>query len=284
MKKGLVLEGGAMRGLFSAGIIDVMMEQHIGVDGLIGVSAGAAFGCNFISNQPGRAIRYNMKYCNDPRYCGFRTFLKTGDIFGADFCYHEIPEKLDIFDSEAYAKSETAFYVVCTDVKTGQAVYHRCENNVEEDLLWMRASASMPLASRIVEIGEEKLLDGGVADSIPLKYFESIGYEKNIVVLTQPKGYIKKKNKALPLMRKALKAYPNFLETVAKRHEVYNGETAYVEEREEKGAALVLRPAETLPVGRVEHDPQKLQAAYEIGRCTAEDRLEDIRNFLKDEK
>ena len=150
MKKGLVLEGGAMRGLFSAGIIDVMMEEVIGVDGLIGVSAGAVFGCNFISNQPGRAIRYNMKYCNDPRYCSIRSLVKTGDMFGVDFCYHEIPEKLDVFDGAAYEASKTPFYVVCTDVETGKAVYHLCESNVEKDLLWMQASASMPLASRMV--------------------------------------------------------------------------------------------------------------------------------------
>ena len=280
MKKGLVLEGGAMRGLFSAGIIDVMMEEGIGVDGLIGVSAGAVFGCNFISNQPGRAIRYNMKYCNDPRYCSIRSLVKTGDMFGVDFCYHEIPEKLDVFDGAAYEASKTPFYVVCTDVETGKAVYHRCENNVREDLLWMQASASMPLASRMVEIGGKKYLDGGVADSIPLSYFESIGYEKNIVVLTQPKGYVKKKNKALPLMRRTLKEYPDFLETVAHRHEVYNDSTAYVERREAEGAALVLRPEESLPVGRVEHDPEKLRVVYDIGRKMAKERIEEIKDFL----
>lgn len=280
MKKGLVLEGGAMRGVFSAGVIDVMMEHHIGVDGLIGVSAGAAFGCNFISKQPGRAIRYNMKYCNDPRYCSIRSLIKTGDMFGADFCYHEIPEKLDLFDTEAYEKEPTAFYVVCTDVETGKAVYHRCENNVAADILWMQASASMPLASRIVEIDGKKYLDGGVADSIPLAFFEAEGYERNIVVLTQPKGYVKKKNKALPLMRRALKDYPEFLATAAKRHEVYNASTAYVEKRETEGAALVLRPDEALPVGRVEHDPEKLRATYEIGRRLAESRLDEIQSFL----
>ena len=280
MKKGLVLEGGAMRGLFSAGIIDVMMEEGVGVDGLIGVSAGAVFGCNFISRQPGRAIRYNMKYCNDPRYCSVRSLVKTGDMFGVDFCYHEIPEKLDVFDGAAYEASKTPFYVVCTDVETGKAVYHLCESNVEKDLLWMQASASMPLASRMVEIDGGKYLDGGVADSIPLQYFESIGYEKNIVVLTQPKGYVKKKNKALPLMRRTLKEYPDFLETVAHRHEVYNDSTAYVERREKEGAALVLRPEESLPVGRVEHDPEKLRAVYDLGRKLAKDRLDEIKAFL----
>lgn len=279
MKKGLVLEGGAMRGLFTAGILDVMMEQNIPVDGIIGVSAGAAFGCNYKSNQPGRVIRYNTQYCNDPRYCSVRSLIKTGDLFGSEFCYHVIPEELDVFDANTYENSPIEFFVVCTDVITGNPVYHLCENNVQEDLEWMRASASMPLASRIVEIGEEKLLDGGVADSIPLAYFESIGYEKNIVILTQPAGYMKKKNKALPLMRKALKDYPQFLETAANRHEVYNESTAYVEQQEKKGAAYVIRPAEPLPIGRVEHDPEKLRKVYEIGRETGEARLQEIKAF-----
>ena len=221
-----------------------------------------------------------MKYCNDPRYCSVRSLVKTGDMFGVDFCYHEIPEKLDVFDGAAYEASKTPFYVVCTDVETGKAVYHLCESNVEKDLLWMQASASMPLASRMVEIDGKKYLDGGVADSIPLQYFESIGYEKNIVVLTQPKGYVKKKNKALPLMRRVLKDYPDFLETAAHRHEVYNDSTAYVERREKEGAALVLRPEESLPVGRVEHDPEKLRVVYDLGRKLAKERLDEIKAFF----
>lgn len=282
MKTGLVLEGGAMRGMFSMGVVDVLMEEGLTFDGLIGVSAGAAFGCNVKSKQPGRVIRYNMAYSRDPRYCSFHSLRKTGDLFGVDFCYHEIPEKLDPFDEATYEENPLPFYVVCTDVETGQAVYHLCENDIKKDIRWMQASASMPLAARIVEIDGGKYLDGGVADSIPLSYFQSIGYEKNLVILTQPKDYVKTKNKALPLMKRAFKDYPDFLSTIAHRHEVYNDTLAYIEEQEKTGNTLVIRPDASLPIGRVEHDPKKLREVYDIGRrkgaaCSAE-----IRAFLKE--
>lgn len=281
MKTGLVLEGGAMRGMFTAGVSDVLMEKGFKFDGLIGVSAGAVFGCNIKSGQPGRAIRYNMAYSRDPRYCSFHSLRKTGDLFGVDFCYHEIPEKLDIFDESAYKENPLPFYVVCTDVETGKAVYHLCENEIQKDIQWMQASASMPLAARIVEIDGGKYLDGGVADSIPLRYFQSIGYEKNLVILTQPKGYVKTKNKALPLMKRIYKSYPNFLSTVAHRHEVYNDALAYIEEQEKTGNTLVIRPAAPLPVGRVEHDPEKLRKTYDLGRQSAEDFMTTIKSFLE---
>ena len=280
MKTGLVLEGGAMRGLFSMGICDVLMERDITFDGLIGVSAGAVFGCNVKSHQPGRVIRYNTTYCNDPRYCSFRSLLKTGDLFGVDFCYYELPEQLDLFDRPTYERSELPFYVVCTDVETGKAVYHLCENNIDKDIKWMQASASMPLASRMVNIDGRNYLDGGVADSVPLRYFQSIGFEKNIVILTQPQGYIKGKNKALPLMKRVFRKYPAFVNTIAHRHEVYNETSAYIEEQEQKGNTLVLRPKEPLPVGRVEHDAAKLRAAYDLGRKCAEEHWEDILAFM----
>ena len=217
MKHGLVMEGGAMRGLFTAGVIDVMMEEGIGFDGAIGVSAGAVFGSNYKSNQPGRVIRYNLRFCQDPRYSSFRSLAKTGDLFGADFCYREIPDHLDPFDREAYESSPMDFYVVATDVHTGKPVYHNCRKGDREDLDWFRASASMPLAARIVEVGGYQLLDGGISDSIPLKYLESVGYDRNVVILTQPMGYEKKKNKALPLMKAAYSQYPDLLKTMARR-------------------------------------------------------------------
>ncbi len=281
MKKGLVLEGGAMRGMFTAGVIDVMMESGIDFDGMIGVSAGAAFGCNFKSRQIGRAIRYNMKYCNDERYCGFKTLLKTGDIYGVDFCYRQIPDELDIFDAETYKNNPIEFYVVCTDVITGEAVYHKCGDVAKDDLEWMRASASMPLVSRIVETGGRKLLDGGIADSIPLKYFESIGYNKNVVVLTQPEGYQKKKNKALPLMRIKLCRYPNFLKAVRRRHNMYNDTTEYIKSKEQSGQALVIRPPHPLNVGAVEHNPERLKEVYDLGRATALLHINRIKEFLE---
>ena len=169
MKKGLVLEGGAMRGLFTSGIIDVMMEAGIEPDGLIGVSAGAAFGCNYKSRQPGRAIRYNKRYARDKRYCSWQSWLKTGDLFNAEFGYHVIPKKYDLFDDKAFEQNPMEFYAVCTDVETGLPVYKKLEESTHLTYDWIRASASMPLASKVVELEGRKVLDGGVADSIPLK-------------------------------------------------------------------------------------------------------------------
>ena len=191
MKTGLVLEGGAMRGMFTAGVLDAMMNNNITVDGTIGVSAGATFGCNFKSKQIGRTIRYNMKYSKDPRYVGIRSLIKTGDLYGADFCYREIPEKLDVFDTKTYQENPMAFYVVATDVNTGKPVYHLCPTGEADDIEWYRASASMPLVSRIVKINGLELLDGGISDSIPIKKFREMGYEKNILILTQHDGYRK---------------------------------------------------------------------------------------------
>ncbi|MBE5794978.1 MAG: patatin family protein [Clostridiales bacterium] len=280
MKTGLVLEGGAMRGLFSAGVTDVLMEEGITFDGAIGVSAGAAFGCNVKSRQIGRALRYNTAYCNDPRYCSFRSLLKTGDLYGAEFCYSTIPYELDPFDVETYNQNPMNFYVVCTDVETGEAVYHNCPESNAESMQWFRASASMPLVSRIVEVGGYRLLDGGIADSIPLEAFEKLGYNHNLVILTQPEGYVKKPNKAMPLMRLALGKYPKLLNTIANRHIIYNQQVAYAESRQANGAALILRPEAPLDMSRTEHDAEKLRAAYHHGQEVARKNLDQIRVFL----
>ena len=219
MKTGLILEGGAMRGMFTAGVLDVLMEQGITVDGMVGVSAGAVFGCNYKSHQIGRTIRYNTTYCNDKRYASFRNLLRTGNLYSEDFCYHEVPEKLDPFDDKVFRESPMDYFVVCTDVRTGDPIYHKCRTGDAEDVRWMEASASMPLAAKIVKIGHYGLLDGGVADSIPIRFFESIGYKRNLIILTQPKGFVKKKNPMLPAIRARYLRYPAFVEAVADRHE-----------------------------------------------------------------
>ena len=279
-KTGLVLEGGAMRGLFSAGILDVMLENGLKTDGLIGVSAGAAFGCNFKSGQGGRAVRYNKRFCRDPRYCSWNSWLRTGDLFGADFCYHELPEKLDPFDCSAYERNPMEFYLVCTDVLTGKAVYRNCPKADAECFEWMRASGSMPLVSRMVPIGGGRYLDGALADSIPLRFFESIGYGKNIVILTQPEGYRKKASGALPLLKFVYRKYPALVRTMEMRHIHYNEEVEYVERQAEAGHVLLLRPETVLPVKRISHDPELLQQTYDAGRELGRKKLPELRRFL----
>lgn len=281
MKTGLILEGGAMRGMFTCGAVDLMMENKVRYDGICGVSAGAVFGCNYKSGQAGRAIRYNTAYSKDPRYCSLRSLIKTGDLYGVDFCYHEIPEKLDPFDNDTFTADPTEFYVVCTDVDTGEAVYHKCESGVGEDLEWMRASASMPLVSRIVEAGGRRLLDGGIADSIPLEFFRSIGYEKNVVILTRPRGYVKYPSKMLPLMKAFLRKYPALLDAIKIRHEKYNETTHRIFEAEKRGDVFVICPRDTLPINRVEKDPDVLNKVYANGRDTCFELFDDLKHFLE---
>ena len=277
---GLVLEGGAMRGLFTAGVIDVMMENGIDFPVVTGVSAGAAFGCNYKSKQPGRVLRYNLKYCREPRYCSFRSLLKTGDIFGAEFCYHTIPDKLDYFDRETFADNPQRFFVVCSDVETGRPYYRELTRVDDESLDWIRASASMPLVSRVVEINGKRFLDGGVTDSIPLRFGEG-HCPRNIVVLTQPRDYTKKPVSFVAAYRRSLRKYPKMLKAVQTRYLMYNEQRLYVFRQEKAGRALVICPDEKLEIGRIEHDPEMIQKTYDLGRQVAERRLDDIRRFIE---
>ncbi len=280
-KRGLVLEGGAMRGLWTAGVIDVMMEHDIWPDGLIGVSAGAAFGCNYKSRQVGRAIRYNTKYARDSRYSGVKSWLTSGNYYNAEFGYHTMPKELDVFDDDAFNKNPMAFYVVCTDVLTGNPVYQLLSEATEETYDWIRASASMPLASKVVELQGRKLLDGGVADSIPLEYFESIGYRRNVVILTQPAGYQKEHNKLMALMRLSLRHYPKMIEAMDKRHLMYNRQLQYVAQAEQEGRCLVIRPEDKIPIGHISHDASQMRLVYEQGRRVGEKYLDRIKAFYE---
>lgn len=281
MKKGLVLEGGAMRGLFSAGVIDVFMENNINFDGMAGVSAGACFGCNLKSKQHGRCLRYNKRFARDRKYCSLWSLITTGDLYGAEYCYDIVPNKLDIFDRETFFKNPMEFYTVATDVETGKGEYtlHEKDENLLE---YIRASASMPLVSRIVEINGRKFLDGGIADSIPLKFMESKGYEKNIVVLTQPRDFVKTPSKSIKLIEKLYKKYPLFVKAMANRHNMYNETLEYIKKSEDAGRTLVIAPKTKLPVGRIEKNPDKLQECYDIGREICLEQLDRIKKFLED--
>lgn len=280
VKKGLVLEGGAMRGMFTCGVLDVFMENDIEFDGAAGISAGATFGCNIKSKQPGRALRYNLKYCKDWRYCSVRSLIKTGDLYGAQFCYHDIPDKLDIFDRETFKNNPMEFYLAATDVETGRPVYHKCTDGGELDILWMRASASMPAVSHLVEINGRKFLDGGITDAVPFKFMEYKGYNRNVIVLTQPEGYRKEKSKATAMFDVMLRKYPNAAKAMRRRPQMYNKQMSDIKLREISGAALVIRPMESLGISRTENDPGELQRVYDLGREVAENRLNEIQDYL----
>ena len=281
MKTALILEGGAMRGMFTCGVTDVFLENGIEFDGAAGISAGAVFGCNFKSRQPGRALRYNKRYGRDPRYCSLRSLIKTGDLYGVDFCYRQIPGVLDPFDRDAFRETPMAFYVGATDVVTGEAVYHRLEDGGSDDIRWMRASASMPLVSRPVPIDGRLLLDGGIVDAVPFAYMEGLGYRRNVAVLTQPKGYRKSPAKGMALFRLGLRKYPAVVEAMARRHERYNAQMDQIDAREAAGEMLVIRPETGLGISRTERDPEQLERVYRLGRDQGERRLEEGRAYLK---
>ena len=280
-KSGLIMEGGAMRGMFTAGAIDVLMEHGVTFDGAVGVSAGAAFGCNYKSHQPGRAVRYNLRYCKDPRYCSIRSFLRTGDLYGAEFCYHTLPYMLDPFDFDTYNRDPMVFYVACTDARTGKPVYRRCDKADDLTFAWMRASASMPMVSRPVEIGDRMLLDGGISDSIPFVFMETRGYNRNLVILTRPRDYVKKPSSMGPLVRRLLRDYPKTAEAMARRAEAYNRCREQLFRREKAGEIFVLCPEKALPIHRIEHDPAKIQTVYDLGRAEMDRRRSELLEFLK---
>lgn len=279
-KSALVMEGGAMRGMFTCGVLDVFMENGIKFDACAGVSAGATFSCNFKSGQAGRALRYNKKYSKDPKYCSIRSLIKTGDLYGADFCYREIPDCLDIFDKKAFRENPMPFYVAATDVYTGKPVYHNCTKGDERDVLWMRASASMPVLARIVEVDGYRLLDGGISDPVPYKYMEDLGYNRNVIILTQPDNYKKRRSRAMPVIKLVLNKYPAIISAMNVRHELYEKQLSEIRKREKSGESIVIRPRKSLGISRTEKNPKELERVYREGRKEAERRLSEIREFL----
>ena len=270
-----------MRGLYTAGVLDVFLEQGIAVDGVIGVSAGTVHGVSYVSGQHGRSIRYYEKYRSDKRFMGLYPLLTTGDIVDKTFCYEDIPWRLDPFDNDAFVKAGTPFYVTCINVETGKAEYIRCTDFKGTDAMeYLRAGASMPLVSRIVEVGGKKLLDGGVADPIPLAAFRRMGYERNIVVLTRPAGYRKKPASPLPFQA-VYHSHPAFVQAMADRHAVYNREVAAAECGAADGSVLLLRPSTDLNISRTERSVQKLRQLYELGRSDTLARLGELKHFCQ---
>lgn len=271
-----------MRALFTAGVLDVLHEAGLRFDGVIGVSAGAAFGCNWKSRQPGRALRYNVRHCRDPRYGTLRSLLRTGDLFDAEFCYRTLPRELDPFDATAFEADPTRFWVVATDADTGETVCPEIRVADETAFEWFRASASMPFVSRPVPVAGRRCLDGGIADPIPLARFETMGFARNLVVLTQPDGYRKKASRfLLPLLSGLfLRRLPAVAAALAARPDAYNRALDHVAARAAAGAAFVIRPDAPLPVGRTSHSPDALRRTHGLGRAAALRALPALRVWL----
>lgn len=280
MKTGLVLEGGGKRGIYAAGVLDVLLEHNITVDGLIGTSAGAVNGCSYVSKQYERNLRYNVRFAREKKYMSIYSLITTGNVVGTEFAYDILPNQLEIFDNDAFEKSETAYYVTCSNLETGKPEYIRCKSLRGKNIDYLRASASMPYVSQIVEIGGKKLLDGGVCDSIPLKAFQKMGYEKNLVILTRPKGYVKKPENNF-LASVYYSKYPEFVAALKNRYAVYNKTIKYIEEQEKQGNIIVLRPSRFVKVGRMERNVEAIKEMYELGKSDANRMLQEISLFLK---
>ena len=280
MKKGLVLEGGAMRGMFTCGIIDIFLENNIAIDGLAGISAGAIFGCNYKSKQIGRGVRYNKKWGRDPRYFGLRSLLLTGDIYGKEFCYHDVIEELDPVDKKTYKENNIDFFIGATDIEEGVIRYFNSKEVDERTIEWLRASASMPLVSNVVEVDGYKLLDGGMMDPVPYSIMIKNGYEKNVIVLTQPRDFVKKKASLMTLIKLKYHKYPKLVESMANRHILYNKQLEEIRQLEKENKVYVIAPKESLKIKRTENNPDELERVYQIGRTEAMEKLEEVKTFL----
>lgn len=264
----LVLEGGAMRGQFTAGVLDFFMDQKLFCDNVIGVSAGALCGYNYVAGENGRTCYVNMKYCNDWRYLSMKSFVRTGNAFGREFSFDEIPTKLEPFNFAAFNESPLKLTAVSSNLVTGEADYHQFRDAVA-DLPYLIASSSMPLISQIVDVDGKLLLDGGTCDSVPVVYSWLTGAPKHIVVLTQAADYIKGPNKLMAIMRQRYADYPYFVERVQHRHFEYNRLYRALPRLHDEGRLFLIRPPEPVTIASMEKDANKLLALYEQGYAEA---------------
>lgn len=278
MKIGLVLEGGGMRGLFTAGVLDVFLEENIQAQGAVTVSAGALFGINYPSKQKGRVLRYNLKYLNDKRYMGFHSLLTTGNVINRDFAFYELPFTLDPFDQATFQQSQMDFWVTVTNVETGEPEYIKIEDAFAQ-MEALRATSAMPLVSKLIEINGKKYLDGGISDSIPLQKCQELGYDKIIVILTRPLEY-RKKPSAMWLFKLFYHKYPKLVERWANRYMEYNQAVEQVIQLNEKQEIFVIRPSKTLEISRLEKDPTRVQEMYDLGVSDAKNAIEKLRAYL----
>lgn len=280
MKTGILMEGGGFRGTFTCGVIDVLMENGISFDGAAGISAGACFGCNIKSKQIGRGIRYNLAYVKDDRYLSVKNLLREGNLFGTQFVYNDLPKEFDHFDYKTFTENPMEFYVGAADLENDRIAYHKLTDSGEKDMLWFRAGASLPMVAKPVEIDGHWYMDGGLIEPVPLRFMEKKGYDRNLIVLTQPKGYKKGPTGNRLLLRLSLRHFPEAYKTMLKRPKRYNKTIAYCRKREQAGTALILYPPCDLPGTRLCREPLKLQQNYEMGRQAALENLDRIREFL----
>lgn len=279
---GLVLEGGGMKGVYTAGVLDFFMDKGLMFSNVYGVSAGACHMCSYLSGQRGRALDISIDYLDTNRYCGVESLLLSGDVFNVDMCYHTIPDYLNPFDHETFMKYEGKAYAVVTNLETGKAEYMRLRD-MKADIDKLRASASLPLAARIVKIDGKPYLDGGMSDSIPIQKAVLDGNRKNVVVMTKEVGFRRKPidPAQLALIKARYVKYPKVAELMENRYIAYNECLDYIERLERKGQIFVIRPQKPSQVGRIERDKKKLKALYRQGYVEARERYDELMRYLE---
>ena len=279
MKIGLVLEGGAMRGLFTAGVLDIFLDNNVEVTDVVGVSAGTLFGVNYVSKQRGRALRYNLKYINDKRYMNVKSWLKTGNLINKDFTYYKLPFQLDVFDNKTFKESPINFFATVTNIETGEAEFVKIEDAYKQ-METLRATSALPFISEIIEVGDKKYLDGGIANSIPVDFFEKQDFDKVIVILTRPITYRKEKTTGIQY-KLFYKKYPKLVEKLENRYKEYNDTVDKIVELEKEGKLFVIRPSENITIKRLEKDVEKLQKVYDLGLKDGNNIIEDLKQYLE---
>ncbi|MDK2585370.1 patatin family protein [Romboutsia sedimentorum] len=278
-KIGLILEGGGMRGIYTAGVLDFLIEKNVEVDIVIGVSAGSCHACSYLSKQYKRAFNATVDYLDDKNYLSFNNLIKTGSIFGMDFMFNTIPNELNIYDYDTFNKSNTKFIAVSTNCETGKPEYFEL-TDLKKEIIYIQASCSIPMFANIVEVDNYKLVDGGVSDSIPIQYALNQGYKKNIVVLTRDSTYLKSKNKFTSVIKRKYKKYPKLITAIENRHVNYNKSLEIINNLSQSGDALVIRPNSPVKVSQVEKNVDKLTALYEQGYNDSKNSFSKILDFI----
>ena len=277
-KNGLVLEGGGMRALFTAGVLDAFLEKSLCIDTMVSVSAGALFGVNYVSQQKGRAVRYNIKFAGDKRYMSLRNWFKTGNVLDKKFAYYDLPMKLDVFDEKKFSESNINFYIVLTNIETGKAEYILIKD-IFDQMEYLRATSALPFASKIIKIDGKKYLDGGITDPVPIDYCKKMGCDKLIVVLTRPKGKYKE-DKLNWLFKIVYKKYPKLVERLVNMENDYKKTLKKIIELEDKGEIFVIRPDEVLDIGRLETNKEKIKEIYNKGLEKGRKEIEKLEKYL----
>ena len=279
MKIGLVLEGGAMRGLFTAGVLDIFLDNNVEVTDVVGVSAGTLFGVNYVSKQRGRALRYNLKYINDKRYMNVKSWVRTGNLINKDFTYYKLPFQLDVFDNKTFKESPKNFFATVTNIETGEAEFVKIKDAYKQ-METLRATSALPFISEIIEVGDKKYLDGGISNSIPIDFFEKQDFDKVIVILTRPITYRKEKTTGIQY-KMFYKKYPKLVEKLENRYKEYNDTVDKIVELEKEGKLFVIRPSENITIKRLEKDVEKLQKVYDLGLKDGNNIIEDLKQYLE---